>query len=138
LDTSGGSAYSGTGWAALTADVDTTSGNVLGNAGLLANGGELWFSMTIDVIASNSDHRFFFALTDGFTSGTTAGNGSISGTAGIGFGLAGNETFYGNVWDDSEAGAWGNNLTGAPSGNITTTTGSITTGTATYFVVGHA
>jgi len=138
LQTSGGSAYSGTGWAAVTADVDTTSGNVLGNAGLLANGGELWFSMTIDVIAANSDHRFFFALTDGFTSGTTAGNGSITGNAGIGFGLAGNEIFYGNVWDDAEAGGWGNNLTGAPTGNLTTTTGTGTTGTATYFVVGHA
>ncbi len=107
---------------------------------LLADGGEMWFSMLMEVGATGN--RSYFALS---SRGVGASNGDLNGDAvgppvvqgvGVGFGLASNGTFYANVWDDAENGNWGgNNLTTAPDGNVSTTTGTATVGT--HFLVGH-
>jgi hypothetical protein len=135
LATVGDSSKVTSGWA--KAEIGVTSSTAYSN--LLADGGEMWFSMIMQVGATGN--RSYFALT---TRGLGGSNGDLNGdgtspveeSVGIGFGLASNNTFYANVWDDAENGNWGgNNLTTAPDGNITTTTGTATI--ATHFLVGH-
>lgn len=136
LETTGDSANINAGWRKAEIGIDTSTP---GYTGLLADGGDMWFSMIMQVGATNN--RSYFALT---TRGIGASNGDNNGDGGtpveqgvgIGFGLASNQTIYANVWDDAENGNWGgNNLTNAPTGDVSTTTGTGAIGT--YLLVGH-
>jgi hypothetical protein len=128
LPTSGDSVRVSGGWSSAQVGINT---GATGYSALLANGGEMWFSMIMQVGATNN--RSYFALSN---NGVGGSNGDLSGGYGVGFGLASNGVFYANVWDDVEAGNWGgNNLTGVPTGDVATTTGTGTV--ATHFVVGR-
>lgn len=128
LETSGDSALINAGWRKAEIGIDT---GATGYSSLLADDGEMWFSMIMQVGATSN--RSYFALTN---NGIGAANGSINAGVGVGFGLASNGTIYANMWDDADNGSWGNNnLQWFPSGDVSTTTGTGAIGT--YLLVGH-
>jgi len=134
LETSGGAALNTGGWATMSAGIDTTN---TAYTALLADGGDLWFSATINISRAAADHRFYLGLSNGAIG---ASNGAYAtGVEAVGFGIASNETYYANVWSDADNGGWGNNLQNAPTGNVSTTANTSVDGTTptSFFVVGH-
>ena len=129
LPTSGGSVTTTGGWNTSSVSIDT---NTPGYSTLLANGGEMWFSMLYNP-GTADDQRFGFSIGNDVLGG---GNG-INNSQGIGFGWTPQELFYSKLWHDTDLG-WTNNLQNAPgpNGNVTANQSTNALNTV-YFIVGH-
>lgn len=129
LPTSGGSARTTGGWNNNSVSIDTTTP---GYSALLADGGEMWFSMLVNP-GTAGDQRFGFSIGNGVMDG---GNGANT-SQGIGFGWTPQELFYSKLWHDGSL-FWTSSLTAAPGPNGTATVNQSTNAlNTTYFVVGH-
>ncbi|MFT6793188.1 MAG: hypothetical protein ACJAR1_001178 [Rubritalea sp.] len=134
LETSGNTAFTDGSWHANQANIDTTAGY----NGLLADSGEMWFSMLYRKDVGNG--RFYFSISDGGMSN----NGNLgTGVTGIGFGSTGSN-LYAGLW---ETNAWGASNLGGPAASSVDVSGDMTVnsgdsgslaGVTTYLIVGHA
>ena len=123
----------GGGWWRNHADIDTTTSY----NSLLADGGEMWFSMLYSRPAGS---RFYFAITDD----KAFNNGNLdNGATGIGFGLESTGELWASVWDDKN---WGGSNLAGPSessvditgdGLVTNADGGSTVASTTYLIVGQ-
>ncbi len=131
LSTSGGSVTTAGGWGTSSIAINTATP---GYSALLADGGEMWFSMLVNP-GTQGDQRFGFSIGNG---ALDSGNG-VNTSQAIGFGWTPQELFYSKIWDDDAPTAWGgNNLQGAPGPNGSVTVNqSANALNTTYFVVGH-
>ncbi|QTN33033.1 hypothetical protein HZ994_12140 [Akkermansiaceae bacterium] len=132
LATAGDSSNAGSGWS--KAEIGITASTAF--SGLLVNGGDLWFSLILEVTSINN--RTYMALTN---NGIGPSNGALDApgvgedtTQGIGFALGSTELFHAALWEDNLA--IGSNLNGTPANTVVGT--QATQAAGTYFIVGHA
>jgi len=133
LITSGNAVYADTSWLANTVSVDTADPAY---TALLANGGEMWFSMIYRI--DTGAGRFYVTIGDS----TLVNNGNLAAGQAIGFGSTGTRVFAG-LWEST---GWGTSNLGGPAYTSVDVTGDMTVnnddgGTlasgGTYLIVGH-
>jgi hypothetical protein len=126
LATSGNAARAVSGWTNNQVSIDPAN---TGYTSLLANGGEMCFSMIYQADITSNISRFAFGIGDaGFTS-----NGNLSSGQAIGFANTSNGRIYAGLWSTT---SWGNNLQNAPTNDDGTGYGSYTVDT-NMFIVGR-
>lgn len=138
LETQGAAAKIENGWSDGEIGVDTsTSYN-----SLLADGGELWFSMIYDNTVNNQRSMFALSTLGVVGNGRLADHTETEDSLGIGFGRTSDGNFYSKIWDDENPTngtkpEWGasNSLQSAPQYNVLASNNEAPVGTA--FVVGH-
>jgi hypothetical protein len=126
LPTGGNAVLAVSGWKNNQVSIDTNAAYTA----LLADGGEMWFSMLYQANRVDVFDRFAFGMgTAGFTA-----NGDLSSGQAIGFGIGGGK-LYAGLWETTN---WGsNNLTGAPASSTNATEYGTFAADTTILIVGH-